>query len=211
MSYILRFGLYQSVVKMENGTQKLGLRVVAGILVGILIIVAVLSSGISLPSLESNPSLGSKQGRLTVLLIDAPVELDQLNVTVMELEIHKVGDGNSDGEWIPLIEDDDGITFNLLYYQDGRTLELASENLNVGTFNKIRMYVSEANASYKEDTATPIPLRVPSGKIDVIVEFELKEGDNLIVTIDMEPDWIAISKSNNLRPILKASVTEQPA
>ena len=127
---------------MENGTQKLGLRVVAGILVGILIIVAVLSSGISLPGLESNPSLGSKQGRLTVLLIDAPVELDQLNVTVMELEIHKVGDGNSDGEWIPLMEDDDGITFNLLYYQDGITLELASENLNVGTFNKIRMYVS---------------------------------------------------------------------
>ena len=95
-----------------------------------------------------------------MLLIDAPVELDQLNVTVMELEIHKVRDGNADGEWIPLMEDDDGITFNLLYYQDGKTLELASEDLNVGTFNKIRMYVSEANASYKEDPDTPIPLRV---------------------------------------------------
>lgn len=187
---------------MENGSKKIGLRVAAGFLVAVIIIVAVFASGITLPSLES------KTGRLTVLLIDAPVELDQLNVTVTELEVHKVGDGDDDGGWISLMKEDEGITFNLLYYQDGRTLKLASEDLNVGSYNKIRMYVSEANASYKENPENPVPLKVPPGKIDVIVQFKLDEGDNVIVTIDMEPDWVAISKNNNLRPVLKASISQ---
>ena len=181
-----------------------------GVLVAITIIVAVFASGITFPTAET------KKGKLTVLLIDAPAPLDQLNVTVTELAVHKVGDGDNDGEWKSLWEDEEGITFNLLYYQEGRTLELASAELDPGLYNKIRMYVPKANASYSEDSGhptplTPIPLKVPSNKTDVIVEFEIVEGANVIVTIDMEPDWIAISKSNNLRPVLKASVSEQPA
>ena len=100
---------------MENTKRSLGLRAFAGVLAATLIIIVVFWSGVTLPTSENSSSLGTQQGTLTVLLIDAPVELDQLNVTVMELEIHKVGDGNADGEWIPLMEDDDGITFNLLY------------------------------------------------------------------------------------------------
>ena len=192
---------------MEN-KKNIGLRAVAGILAATLIIVGVMYSGVTLPNSENNTNYGSQQGKLTVLLIDAPVELDQLNVTVTELEVHKAGDGDSDGEWIALMEEEEETTFNLLYYQDGRTLELASQNIDPGNFTKIRLYVSDANASYKEDPTTVIPLKVPSGKIDVIIKFEIKEGNEAIVTIDMEADWIAISKSNNLRPVLKATVSE---
>ena len=198
-----------SVNKMENSSRKVGLRIAAGFLVAITIIFAVFASGVTLPGLENNPSLGSEQGRLTVLIIDAPVELHQLNVTVKELEVHKVGDGDADGGWMQLMEEGDGIEFNLLYLQDGRSLELASEDLDFGTYNKIRMYVSEASASYNEDADTVVPLNVPSGKIDVIVEFEIIDGNDVIVTIDMQPDWAAISNSKNLRPVLKASITEE--
>lgn len=195
---------------MENTKRSLGLRAFAGVLAAILIIVGVLWSGVTLPTSENNSSLGTQQGTLTVLLIDAPVELDQLNVTVKQLEVHKVGDGDADGEWIPLMEEEEEITFNLLYYQEGRTLQLASEELDSGNFSKIRMFVSEANASYIDDVETPIPLKVPSDKIDVIVKFEIKEDENVIVTIDMEADWIAINRNNMLRPVLKATVTEEP-
>lgn len=195
---------------MENTKRSLGLRAFAGVLAAILIIVGVLWSGVTLPTSENNSSLGTQQGTLTVLLIDAPVELDQLNVTVKQLEVHKVGDGDADGEWIPLMEEEEEITFNLLYYQEGRTLQLASEELDSGNFSKIRMFVSEANASYIDDVETPIPLKVPSDKIDVIVKFEIKEDENVIVTIDMEADWIAINRNNMLRPVLKATVTEDP-
>jgi len=195
---------------MENTKRSLGLRAFAGVLAAILIIVGVLWSGVTLPTSENNSSLGTQQGTLTVLLIDAPVELDQLNVTVKQLEVHKVGDGDADGEWIPLMEEEEEITFNLLYYQEGRTLQLASEELDSGNFSKIRMFVSEANASYIDDVETPIPLKVPSDKIDVIVKFEIKEDEKVIVTIDMEADWIAINRNNMLRPVLKATVTEEP-
>lgn len=185
---------------MENGSKKIGLRVAAGFLVAVTIIIAVFASGITLPSQKV------RTGRLIVLLTDAPVDLYQLNVTITDLEVHKVGQDGEDGEWIPLIEEE--ITFDLLKYRGGDTLNLASVEIDAATYNKIRMYVSEANYSYTEDPANPVPLRVPPGKIDVITEFELAEGGTRIVTIDMEPDWVAISKSNNLRPILKATIAE---
>ncbi len=189
---------------MENGSRKIGLRVAAGFLVAITIIVAVFASGITLPSQED------RTGRLTVLLTDAPVDLYQLNVTITDLEVHKVGQDDKEGEWIHLMEEVDAITFDLLEYQGEKTLTLASEMIEAGTYNKIRMYVSEANASYAGDTETPVPLRVPSGKIDVITKFELGNGDAITVLIDMEPDWVAISKSNNLSPVLKASIPKEP-
>ena len=60
----------------------------AGVLVGITIIVAVFASGITIPGLENNPSLGSEQGRLTVLLKDAPVAVDELWINMTGLEVH---------------------------------------------------------------------------------------------------------------------------
>ena len=71
---------------MENGSKKVGLRMAAGVLVAITIIVAVFASGITIPGLENNPSLGSEQGILTVLLTDAPVDLEKLVLTISEIE-----------------------------------------------------------------------------------------------------------------------------
>ena len=192
---------------MENGSTKIGLRVTAGLLVAITIIVAVFASGISLPTFES------KTGRLTVLLMDAPVDLERLMVTLNDLEVHQVGVGEDEGAWIKLIENKE-IEFDLLVYQNGATLNLASEEITAASYNKIRMNVSEAWAHYKQDTEeadeNPVELKVPSGKIDVIIEFELVEGESKVVTIDMEPDWIHI-KNNNFRPVLKVIESEEAA
>jgi PKD repeat protein len=143
------------------------------------------------------------------LLTDAPVELDALIITITDLEVHKVGEGEEEGGWINLI-DEEIDPFNLLEYQDGKTLNLADVEIDPGTYNKIRMYVSDAKAVYSGETEE-IPLRVPPGKIDVITEFELFEGGSKVVLIDMEPDWVAISKSENLRPVLKATILEAKA
>ena len=76
---------------MENGSKKVGLRMAAGVLVAITIIVAVFASGVTFPGLENSPSLGSEQGRLTILLMDAPVDVDELWITVTGVAVHKVG------------------------------------------------------------------------------------------------------------------------
>ena len=180
---------------MENGAKKVGLRMAAGVLVAITIIVAVFASGITFPNQEM------KTGRLTVLLTDAPVDLDKLLITVDELEVHQVGEG--EGEWISIIKNIP--EFNLLDYQEQETLELGSVNIDVGKYNKIRMYVSKATAIYEDESS--VDLNVPSGKIDVITEFELVDGGSKVVTIDMEPDWVAISNHGNLRPTLKAIIS----
>ena len=187
---------------MENGSKKIGLRIAAGFLVAITIIVAVFASGITLPSQEV------RTGRLIVLLIDAPVELDRLEITITDLEVHQV---EPEGMWIPLLEENDyPITFDLLDYQDGASLNLASVDIEPGTYNKIRMYVSDATAYYTaEEDDLGVQLKVPPDKIDVITKFELEPQGSKVVTIDMEPDWIQI-KNNNLRPVLKASISEDP-
>ena len=196
---------------MENGTTKIGLRIAAGFLVAITIIVAVFASGITLPGLD-NKSLESKTGRLTVLLIDAPVELEALEITITDLEVHLVGDGEAGGEWIDLMPEEGGIEpepigpFDLLELQGENTLTLFDGLLVVGTYNKIRMNVTTVTAykSYPDDF---VDLQVPPEKIDVITKFYLpSETDgNVVVTIDMEPDFAAVNK-NNFRPTLKATI-----
>ena len=193
---------------MENGAKKVGLRMAAGVLVAITIIVAVFASGITLPSMEK------KTGILTVLLTDAPVDLDKLELTISGLEVHRVADDEdtSEGEWEQLIDENDNpISFDLLEYQDGRTLELASVSIIGGTYNKIRMYISDNEedgpfAYYKDEEKypdNPYDLSVPSNKIDVITNFVLEAGEAVTVLLDMQPDWVAISNSGNLRPIVK--------
>ena len=174
----------------------------AGVLVAITIIVAVLASGITLPR------LGSETGRLNVLLTDAPVDLEKLDITIIGVEVHKSGEKGEVGSWLVLSEDI--IKFDLLEYQGGETLELASLDIPSGNYSKVRLFVSEATATYNE-TQKIVKLTVPPGKIDVITQFELIEGGTRTVIIDMEPDWIAISNNDSLRPVLKATISEQKA
>ena len=245
---------------MENGSRKIGLRMAAGFLVAITVLVAVFASGITLPGLENNPSLGSEQGRLTVLLMDAPVDVDELWINVTGVAVHKVGDEQAHAE-VPEgetpAEDDEGgweiitlsgsnqkgVYFDLLKYrlenegENNVVLKLAEDDTAEGTYNKLRLTISEAYALYYEygeegeivyesdtegalvldpETNMPIPiialnqtLKVPPTRIDVITKFTIDERNPVVVLIDVQPDWISISHSGNLRPVLKATVSQQ--
>ena len=219
---------------MENGSKKIGLRVAAGFLVAVIIIVAVFASGIQLPSIEV-PGIEVETGKLNILLKDAPVEVDELWIKMTGLEVHKVGEG----QWISIDISDaieeateegedpkDYLLFDLLLYQgDEDVLILAEADVYAGTYNKIRMSVVGAEAWYwvdaegnelkldevteypiNPDDITKDPLRVPSERINVITNFEIGPEVEVTVTIDMQPDWIAISKSGNLGPVLKANI-----
>ena len=105
--------------KMKNGSRKIVLRMTAGILVAITIIVAVFASGIQLPT--TGPATQLQTGILNVFIVDAPVELNHLNITITDLEVHKVGEEGEPGKWISLINSSDPEDpvipeFDLLYY-----------------------------------------------------------------------------------------------
>jgi hypothetical protein len=203
---------------MENKSRAIGLRVAAGVLIAITIIIAVFASGVQLPSTQTS-STQLETGRLTVLLKDAPVEVDELWITVTGLEIHRVGE--DDGGWLPIDFSalTDELTFNLLEYQDDKVLPLADVEIPTGNYTKIRMSVTEAEAWYylevdengdpiDDESIDKVELKVPSGRIDVITKFNITAAENVVVLIDMQPDWVSINKSNNLRPVLKASVSQ---
>lgn len=199
---------------MENEPRKIGLRMAAGVLVAVTIIVAVFASGIPLPTNNevTGPYTSLETGILNVFLIDAPVELNHLNITITDLEVHKAGENGEEGKWISLVEEGVEIPeFDLLYYQDGRELHLASEQIETGNYTKIRIQVTSAVANFTDDPDNPVDLKVPSGKIDVITKFEIGTEGRVDVTIDMEPDLVAISKSGNLRPVLKATIEQAEA
>ena len=232
---------------MAFGKRKLGLPIAAGLLAAITIIVFVFASGVPLPSMENNPSVGDNQGSLTVLLMDAPVEVDELWINVTGVEVHKVmeeaeveeeGEEENDADsWVSIDlsgAEPHEIVFDLLKYridnegENSLLLNLASGYTAEGDYNKIRITVYNATAKYyerdaegnvvyedgpEEGTVVPViaknqTLKVPSKKIDVITKFSIDAQNPVTVLIDMQPDWIAISKSGNLRPVLKATVSQ---
>jgi len=189
-----------------------------GILAAITIIGAVFVSGIQLPGIQA------QTGKLNIYLKDAPVEVDALWINITALEVHKTGDADGKGEWIQIdisntFEEEDYLEFDLLKYQDQAVLELAKAEAYTGTYNKIRVTVTTAETwswddsvevdddLYPEDAEdyTISPLKVPSNRIDVIIDFYIETEGEVTVTIDMQPDWIAIH-NGNLRPVMKAIV-----
>jgi hypothetical protein len=195
---------------MENVSRKIGLRVAAGFLVAIIIIVAVFASGIPLPN-NQEPAIPLKTGILNVFIVDAPVELNHLNITITDLEVHKIGDEGEEGKWISLVNSSDPEDpvipeFDLLYYQGSMEFHAISTKIEAGNYTKIRMLISSAIANKTDDPTNPVELKVPSGKIDVIAKFEIVENGRIDVTIDIQPNWVAISNSGNLRPVLKATI-----
>ena len=207
---------------MENGSRKIGLRMALGILAAITIIGAVFVSGIQLPGIQA------QTGKLNIYLKDAPVEVDALWINITALEVHKTGDTDGKGEWIQIDisntfePEQDYLEFDLLKYRDQAVLELAQAEAYTGTYNKIRVTVTGAETwSWDEEDEelevdddlypvndedfTTSPLRVPPNRIDVIIDFYIETAGEVTVTIDMQPDWIAIH-NGNLRPVMKATV-----
>lgn len=184
---------------MATKTRNLTLNAATGVVIAALIIAGIFASGITLPTSKL------RTGALLVLLTDAPVQLSELNITIESFAVHSVEDG-----WIEMdLEIGPEEPFNLLALQDGVTMELAANvEMTVGEYNKIRLTVGSANAT-KEDQEVPQELEVPPGHIDVITRFIIEDGGITVLVIDMEPDWVAISESKCLRPVIKASVMGQ--
>jgi len=174
--------------------RKVGTYGIAGITLAALIV-----SGLYLSGLQF-PGFAAERGNLVVLLTDAPVDIDHLNITIDSLSVKLKNES-----WIPLplVDDKDELYFDLLALYNV-TMKLSDAKIPVGNYTKMRMTVKTANATLANNKT--VDLTVPPGHIDVIIKFEIKSDDVTVVLVDMQPDWVAISKSNHLRPVLKASI-----
>jgi len=183
-------------------SKKIGLYAVTGVAIAVIVIASIYALGVQLP--------GSGKGTLVVQIKDKPAELSNLYVTISDLYVHKADEDS----WINLGLTEEAQGFDLLTLRD-KTMDLSETEITPGLYDKVRLTVSEASCVFlaapeatPNPEATPIPLTVPPGHIDVIINIQITEGDTTQVVIDMQPDSVAISTSLNLKPVLKAEVVQ---
>jgi len=183
---------------MAMNAKKLSLYAIAGIATAIIVIAAISTSGIQLPS-NANSQNPITLGTLVVTIKDAPVELSKLYVTIDNVEVQ-----NQDSGWtkLPFSEGTESVHFDLLTLQEGITKDLSTTLIPEGDYSKIRLHVKDATATYSDDSTAD--LNVPSDKIDIIIKFQIKEGETTNVLIDMTA---SISNQGNLKPVFKATAT----
>jgi hypothetical protein len=192
----VRLLLFRKVnINMSNGIRQVGLFGVAGVLVAALIIAGFV--------IGNNVFEVSGKGVLTIQIMDKPVELDHLNMTIDWVKIQDEGEN-----WYNLTLKTEPFYFDLLSLQNVSET-LSETELPAGNYTKIWMHVLTANATYPDGNVTD--LTVPSGTIKVLLKphLSLEDGGQMTVLIDLQPEdlnSIAVSQSLNLRPVIKAVV-----
>ena len=151
---------------------------------------------ISLTGCGSDPTEPST-GRVNVLLTDAPIDLSE--VTAVEVTLVKMVVFGNQG----MVDDEDGmemerpgmavgegLTLNLLDYQNGQTVTIATDEIPAGDYKKLRMYISEATLVTPDPDDETLEIRqridVPSGKVDIPVAFTVTGGEAVEVVLDFD-------------------------
>lgn len=106
---------------------------------------------------------------------------------------------SNDSSWIVIYEGGDSPkTFNLLELQNGRTDLLADTTVPAGSYNQMRLFVSEGSVQVSNDTfSQTFNLKVPSGAqtgIKIHLPFEvLAEGEtSLLLDVDVSEAFVPI-------------------
>ncbi len=181
---------------MSNGKRHIGLFGAAGVLVAALIIASFVVAG--------NVFQAQGKGTLTIKVMDKPVELTHLNITIDWVRIQ-----DENESWVNLTLTTEPFYFDLLALQNVSET-LSETEIPAGNYSMIQMHVLTANATYPD--GSDAELRVPSDVIKVLLkpQLNLESGGQVTVLIDLQPDdlnSIAISHSLNLRPVIKAVVS----
>ena len=181
---------------MANRTKRIGSYGVAGILIAVVIIAGFVAA---------NNFLRPVNGTLTILIMDKPVELKNLNMTIDWVKIK-----DDAGNWYDLTLKTNPFYFDLLALQNVSET-LSEDAIPEANYTAIWIHVLTANATKLDDT--PIDLNVPSNVTKVLLNpyLSLEGGGQVTVLIDLQPEdmeTIAISQSLNLRPVMKAMVPE---
>ena len=181
---------------MSNGKRHTGLFGAAGVLVATLIIAGFVIGG--------NIFQAQGKGVLTIQVMDKPVELEHLNVTIDWARIQ-----GEDETWVNLTLKTQPFYFDLLALQNVSET-LSETEIPDGNYSMIQLHVLTANATYLD--GTDAELKVPSDVIKVLLKphLNLESGGQVTVLIDLQPDdlnSIAVSHSLKLRPMIKAIVS----
>ena len=156
---------------------------------------------------------------LVIKITDAPFPIDMIDeasVIITKVEIrNEAGEDSTGNPFRTLMED--SLKFNLLELRNGITADLLDVEIPAGTYDLIRLYVTEARISVKgHDTYN---VKVPSGSqtgIKIFIEPGLRVAGGLTaeVLLDFNVDKSFVLKGNmntpagfkgfNFKPVIRA-------
>jgi len=146
-------------------------------------------------------------GTMLVKLHDAPVDYDEVNISIARVEVNNT---ESEGEgWIIISEPNE--TYNILDLVNGEFEVLADAELEVGTYKQIRLILNNDANTVVIDGET-FDLFVPSGvqtgvKLDI--DAEIREGIVYTLLLDFDANRSVVKKGTtsqyNLQPVIRAT------
>jgi len=153
-------------------------------------------------------------GTINVRISDAPFPIDlveEANVTISKVELRNKG-GSDGGPFLTLTEEEQ--SFNLLELSNGVTESLVQLEVPVGSYDLIRLFVSEASIKLKDETM--FDLQTPSGastgiKIFLNPGIEVAGGltEELLLDFDVSKSFVSkgppVSINGfNFKPVIRA-------
>jgi hypothetical protein len=160
-------------------------------------LIALMTAGISLISCGGGGgSEGASEvttsstgtGSVSVLLADSPTdEYQNIWIRIHEVSLIPVNDGAP----VVIFQSSVGLRVDLLEYQDEDYLLKVKRDVPAGQYSKIRLQVSDIEATPKPGTNPPcttLDIKLPSGKIDLNPRepFTVSQGGNLSIRLDID-------------------------
>ncbi|WP_319589286.1 DUF4382 domain-containing protein [uncultured Draconibacterium sp.] len=194
--------------------KKIGLALTT-IVLGILLMVACSDE-------SETTGITAGKGKVNVYLTDAPFPIglvSQTIVTIDKVEIRKQENDTTEASFITLMEDD--FEIDLLSLSNGITEQLASVELEAGTYDMIRMHVVDAEVILTDQTV--FDLKIPSGtssglKIKIEPALTINSGETSDVLLDFDVSKSFVAKGNwkdgmingfNFKPVVRCVLLDR--
>lgn len=154
-------------------------------------------------TLDSDAESGT--GSMVVKLHDAPVDYDEVNISVARVEVNNTQ--NDDG-WVVISEPNE--TYNILDLVNGDMEVLADAELEVGTYEQIRLILNDENTVVI--AGETFELFVPSGEqtgLKLNINAEIQEGIQYTLLLDFDANKSVVKRGTqdlyNLKPVVRAT------
>jgi len=131
---------------------------------------------------------GPNQGQVQLNMTDFPCSgnnITQVNVQILYIE------ANGPNGWFTVIDFGAGRFFDLLKLQNGNSMALGAFNLQVGSYQQVRMVLGTQNTVYVDEGAGPVyqPLKTPSAQtsgIKLIGQFTITDQGFTTLMLDFD-------------------------
>jgi len=155
-------------------------------------------------SLDSDTDTGT--GTMLVKLHDAPVDYDEVNISIERVEVNN--SENSDEGWVTISEPNE--VYNILDLVNGEFELLANAELEVGTYRQIRLILNNQNTVVIDGET--FDLFVPSGVqtgVKLNIDAEIREGIEYTLLLDFDANRSVVKQGStsqyNLQPVIRAT------